>query len=96
MAGYLNGDDEGEPGRRIAGRKWLPQVLPTHYRDVGTGGGREGGADFGPSGPKDFGRYDNPIPIRSGGKMTPTALILPPPPHIFRPSYGPALCAENQ
>ena len=38
MAGYLNGDDEGEPGRRIAGRKWLPQVLPTHYRAVGTGG----------------------------------------------------------
>ena len=39
MAGYLNGDDEGEPGRRIAGRKWLPQVLPTHYRAVGTSGG---------------------------------------------------------
>ena len=58
MAGYLNGDDEGEPGRRIAGRKWLPQVLPTHYRAVGTRGGR---ADFGPSGPSDFGRYDNPM-----------------------------------
>ena len=42
MAGYLNGDDEGEPGRRIAGRKWLPQVLPTHYRAVGTSLGRGG------------------------------------------------------
>ena len=47
MAGYLNGDDEGEPGRRIAGRKWLPQVLPTHYRAVGTslGGGGRGQED---------------------------------------------------
>jgi hypothetical protein len=53
MAGYLNGDDEGEPGRRIAGRKWLPQVLPTHYRDVGTGGGGgRAGQILGPPVPK--------------------------------------------
>ena len=35
------------------------------------------------------------IPIMSGGKITPTALIFTPPPHTFRPSYGPAN-AENQ
>ena len=98
MAGYLNGDDEGEPGRRIAGRKWLPQVLPTHYRAVGTSWGGEQGdlSDFaetlGPRGATaDFCRYQINFMGRGDALHITTHAH-----HVFRPSFDPAPCAENQ
>ena len=39
--------------------------------------------------PPDFGRFVNPISTR-GGRLCPSHYYLPPPPRIFRPSYGPA------